>query len=44
VSFEITTRFRPSIQPLAEKKILEQLGADGLARRLDLLEREDLLP
>jgi type IV pilus assembly protein PilN len=44
VAFEITTRFRPSIQPLDEKKILEQLGADGLARRLDLLQREDLLP
>jgi type IV pilus assembly protein PilN len=44
VAFEITTRFRPPIQPLAEKKILEQLGADGLARRLALLQREDLLP
>lgn len=44
VEFEITTRFRPPIQPVAEKKILEQLGAVGLARRLDLLQREDLLP
>ena len=43
VDFEITTRFRPPIQPLGEKQILEQLGADGLARRLDLLQREGLL-
>jgi type IV pilus assembly protein PilN len=44
VDFEITTRFRPPIQPLGEKQILQQLGADGLARRLDLLQREGLLP
>ena len=44
VDFEISTRFRPPIQPLAEKTILQELGADGLARRLALLQREDLLP
>lgn len=44
VSFEINLQFRPAIQPLAEKQILEQLGATGLARRLALLQREDLLP
>jgi type IV pilus assembly protein PilN len=44
VTFEISTRFRPPIQPLEEKRILEQLGAAGLARRLDLLQREELLP
>lgn len=43
VTFEITVRFRPAIQPLAEKQILEQLGAEGLAQRLALLQREDLL-
>lgn len=44
VSFEISGRFRPAIQPLAEKQILEQLGAAGLAQRLALLQREELLP
>ena len=44
VSFEISGRFRPAIQPLAEKQILEQLGAAGLAQRLALLQREQLLP
>jgi hypothetical protein len=37
-------QFRPAIQPLAEKQILEQLGANGLAQRLALLQREQLLP
>ena len=44
VTFEITVQFRPAIQPLAEKQILEQLGANGLAQRLALLQREQLLP
>jgi type IV pilus assembly protein PilN len=44
VSFELDVQFRPAIQPLAEKQILEQLGADGLAARLALLQREELLP
>ena len=44
VTFEINARFRPSISPLAEKQILEELGADGLAERLALLQREELLP
>jgi type IV pilus assembly protein PilN len=44
VIFELDVKFRPAIQPLAEKQILEQLGADGLAARLALLQREELLP
>jgi hypothetical protein len=44
VVFEINLQFRPAIQPLAEKQILEKLGATGLARRLALLQREGLLP
>lgn len=44
VTFEIAAQFRPAIQPLAEKQILEQLGAEGLAQRLALLQREELLP
>ena len=44
VSFELNLRFRPPIAPAGEKQILEQLGADGLAQRLALLQREGLLP
>lgn len=43
VSFELVVNFRPPISPLAEKQILTQLGAEGLVRRLDLLQREGLL-
>lgn len=43
VSFELLINFRPPISPLAEKQILTQLGAEGLVRRLDLLQREGLL-
>ena len=43
VSFELLVTFRPPISPLAEKQILTQLGAEGLVRRLDLLQREGLL-
>jgi type IV pilus assembly protein PilN len=44
VSFELTVEFRPAINPLAEQKILAELGATGLAQRLALLQREELLP
>ena len=44
MSFELNLRFRPAIDPAGEKQILEQLGADGLAQRLALLQREGLLP
>ena len=43
VSFELLVNFRPPISPLAEKQILTQLGADGLVRRLNLLQQEGLL-
>jgi hypothetical protein len=43
VSFELVLAFRPTIQPLAEKQILEQLGSEGLAQRLALLHKEGLL-
>lgn len=43
VSFELLLNVRPPIRPLAEKQILTQLGAEGLVRRLDLLQREGLL-
>jgi type IV pilus assembly protein PilN len=43
VSFELLVTFRPLISPLAEKQILTQLGAEGLVRRLDLLQQEGLL-
>lgn len=44
VDFELRAGFRPSIPPAAEKVILEELGSDGLARRLALLQKEGLLP
>jgi len=43
VSFELLVTFRPPISPLAEKQMLTQLGAEGLVRRLDLLQQEGLL-
>lgn len=43
VGFELLVNFRPPISPLAEKQILTQLGAEGLVRRLNLLQQEGLL-
>lgn len=43
VDFELQVSFRTAIPPAAEKVILEELGSDGLARRLDLLQQEGLL-
>jgi hypothetical protein len=43
VDFEIVVNFRPPISPAAEKQILRQLGAEGLVRRWDLLQKEGLL-
>jgi type IV pilus assembly protein PilN len=43
VSFELLVIFRPPISPMAEKQILTQLGAEGLVRRMNLLQREGLL-
>ena len=43
VSFELLVNVRPPISPPAEKQILTQLGAEGLVRRLNLLQQEGLL-
>jgi type IV pilus assembly protein PilN len=43
VEFELLVGFRPDIPPAAEKAILEELGSDGLARRLAVLEQEGVL-
>jgi type IV pilus assembly protein PilN len=43
VAFEMFVPFRPAISHLAEKQILNQLGAVGLVRRFDLLKKEGLL-
>lgn len=43
VEFELMVGFRPDIPPAAEKAILEELGSDGLARRLAVLEQEGVL-
>ncbi len=43
VNFEIKVKFRPPISAAAEKQILNQLGAEGLERRFDLLQKEGLL-
>jgi hypothetical protein len=43
VHFELRVKFRPPIAPAAEKGILEELGSDGLARRLALLQQEGVL-
>ncbi|MEB3319376.1 MAG: PilN domain-containing protein [Cyanobium sp.] len=45
VSFELAVRFRPAntTTPQAEKRVLELLGSQGLARRLTLLQQEGLL-
>lgn len=44
VEFELRFAFREPIPAAAEKVILEELGAEGLSRRLDLLQKEGLLP
>jgi type IV pilus assembly protein PilN len=43
VEFELVLGFRPPIPAAAEKALLEELGSDGLARRLALLEQEGVL-
>jgi type IV pilus assembly protein PilN len=44
VSFELTARFRPTLAPAAELQLLNELGAGGMARRLQLLQSEGLAP
>jgi type IV pilus assembly protein PilN len=43
VSFELSAPFA-QLQPRQQLQIMRQLGSGGLARRLELLQREDLLP
>ena len=44
VSFELTAGFREPLTGAAQLRLLQELGADGMARRLELLQRQGLLP
>jgi type IV pilus assembly protein PilN len=44
VGFAFTARLRPPLAAGQEALILQQLGAGGMVRRLQLLQREGLLP
>lgn len=44
VSFELTAPFRPPLPAVAELRLLQELGATGMALRLQLLQVEGLLP
>jgi len=44
VGFELTAAFRPALPPAVELQLLSELGAMGMARRLQLLGAEGLLP
>lgn len=44
VSFELSARFRPRLPPAAELTLLRELGATGMALRLQQLQLEGLLP
>lgn len=44
VGFQLTARLRPPLAASQEALILQQLGADGMVRRLQLLQGEGLLP
>ena len=43
VSFELTGQFRPKLPATAELRLLNELGAAGMARRMQLLQAEGLL-
>lgn len=43
VSFELTSNFKP-LDPLAQLKQLQRLGANGMARRLGILQTAGVLP
>lgn len=43
VQFEITARFA-ALEAAKLQQVLRQLGSDGMARRLELMQREGLLP
>ena len=44
VGFELTAPFRPPLPPPAELQLLRELGATGMALRLQQLQAEGLLP
>lgn len=44
VGFLVTARLRPPLAAGQEALILQQLGADGMVRRLQMLKGEGLLP
>lgn len=44
VGFELTAPFRPPLPPQAELQLLRELGATGMAVRLQQLQAEGLLP
>lgn len=44
VNFELTAGFREPLTGAAQLRLLQGLGADGMARRLELLQRQGLLP
>jgi type IV pilus assembly protein PilN len=44
VTFELTAGFREPLTGSAQLRLLQGLGADGMARRLELLQRQGLLP
>jgi type IV pilus assembly protein PilN len=44
VGFELTAALRPALPPAVELQLLSELGATGMARRLQLLRGEGLLP
>lgn len=43
VGFEFSAKFRPQLAPAAELLLLQELGAGGMARRLQRLQAEGLL-
>ncbi len=43
MEFELSAAFRPPPASTAQLKQLQELGAGGMARRLELLQKEGLL-
>ncbi|APD47916.1 PilN domain-containing protein [Synechococcus sp. CS-602] len=44
VDFELTATFRPPRSGPAQLRLLQELGADGMAQRLQVLQQQGLLP
>ena len=43
VQFEITAKFAP-LEAARLEQVLRELGSEGMARRLELMQKEGLLP